>query len=54
LAPTVGVSFVVAVDESSGLVVEDDDVVESQPTAKIAASGIASNGEDLLMDGVPA
>jgi hypothetical protein len=36
------------------LVVEDEDVLESQPTAKMAANGMASNGEVRLMDSIPA
>jgi hypothetical protein len=54
LPPTVGVFVAGAVDESSVLVVEDEDVLESQPMAKTAMSAIASNSEDLRMDGVPA
>jgi hypothetical protein len=54
LPPTGGVFCGVAVDESSDLVVADEDGPESQPTAKMAASGIASSGENLLMDGVSA
>jgi hypothetical protein len=54
LTPTVEVVGVVAFVESSAVVVEDEDVSVLQPTAKMAANSMASNGEDFLMDGVPA